>query len=65
LQLKVKNNNMRRKLGERNIRKLSKRGASYSVTLPLEFIKELKWREKQKIVMKKEGKRIIIEDWKK
>lgn len=56
---------MRRKLKDRNIRNLSKRGASYSVTLPLEFIKELKWREKQKVVMKKEGKRIIIEDWEK
>jgi antitoxin component of MazEF toxin-antitoxin module len=57
----------RRKLSERNIRKLSRvgRGASISVTLPIEIIRQLKWREKQKVVVKKIGNRIVIEDWKK
>ncbi len=57
----------RRKLKDRNIRKLGRtgRGKSITVTLPIEFIRELKWREKQKVVIKKRGDKLIIEDWKK
>ncbi|MEZ4156958.1 MAG: hypothetical protein R3B52_03285 [Candidatus Paceibacterota bacterium] len=56
----------RRKIEERNVRKLTRtgRGASISLTLPIEFIRDLKWKDKQKVVVKKQGKRIIIEDWK-
>jgi virulence-associated protein VagC len=56
-----------RKLEERNIRKLSKvgRGRTISVTLPIEFIRELKWKEKQKVVVTMKGSKLIIEDWKK
>ncbi|MCK5588715.1 MAG: AbrB/MazE/SpoVT family DNA-binding domain-containing protein [Candidatus Pacebacteria bacterium] len=54
---------MRRKLQNRNIRKIFKRGASYSVTLPIELVKELKWREKQKVVVKKRGDGLVIVDW--
>jgi len=56
----------RKKLDERNVRKLSKvgRGRTMSVTLPIEFMRELKWREKQKVVVTKKGSKLIIEDWK-
>jgi antitoxin component of MazEF toxin-antitoxin module len=56
----------RRKLEDRAIRKLlkSNRG-SYSVTLPIEIVRDLKWRNKQKVVVKKSGNKIIIENWKK
>jgi len=55
----------RRKIEERNIRKLTKLagGASYGITLPIEYVRELKWRERQKLVVRKVGKRLIIEDW--
>ena len=54
-----------RKLGESNIRKLTKIGrGSIAVTIPIEIVREMKWKEKQKVVVKKTGKRIIIEDWK-
>lgn len=55
----------RRKLEDRNIRKIQKdsRG-SVRVTLPIELIRELKWRDGQKIVVKKRGKGLLIEDWK-
>jgi antitoxin component of MazEF toxin-antitoxin module len=55
----------RRTLTERHIRKISKVGGgrSISVTLPIEFIRELGWREKQKVVVKKKGKTLVIEDW--
>jgi bifunctional DNA-binding transcriptional regulator/antitoxin component of YhaV-PrlF toxin-antitoxin module len=34
-----------------------------SVTLPIEFVRELKWREKQKVVITKRGDSLIIKDW--
>ncbi len=55
----------RRKLEDRNTRKLSKYGSSYTMTLPIEIVRELKWRDKQKLVVRKSGDKIIIEDWKK
>jgi len=33
--------------------------------VPVDFLRELKWREKQKVVVKKRGNKLIIEDWKK
>ena len=55
----------RRKLENKNIRKLTKIGnKSIGLTLPIEIVRELKWREKQKVVVKKRGKSIIISDWK-
>ena len=54
----------RRKLSERNVRKLLKNsGGSIQITLPIEFIRELKWRDGQKVTVQKVGNRLIIEDW--
>ena len=48
------------------MRKLVKLGGqSLAVTLPIEIIRELGWKEKQKVVVKVERKKIIIADWKK
>ena len=56
----------RQKLENKSIRKLGKSGSkSIVVTLPIEIIRELGWRSKQKVVVKKRGEKIIIEDWKK
>lgn len=56
----------RRKLSERNIRKLRKNyGGSVLVTLPIEIIRVLKWRDGQKVVVKRRGNGINISDWKK
>lgn len=50
----------------KSIRKLTKVGGlSLSVTIPIEIVRELKWRERQKVVVKKRGKKIVIEDWSK
>ena len=44
------------------VRKLTKTGDySYYVTIPREFIAELEWRKKQKVVLKLVDKKIIIE----
>jgi len=53
----------RRKLNQKEIRKITKNGNSYSVSIPIEILKELKWREKQKVIVKKRGKSLIISDW--
>jgi len=54
----------RRKMRNRNIRKITRIGnSSLGVTLPVEFLKALKWREKQKVVVIKRGKTIFIKDW--
>jgi bifunctional DNA-binding transcriptional regulator/antitoxin component of YhaV-PrlF toxin-antitoxin module len=56
----------RRKIDERNIRSLTKvsGGTSYGITLPMEYIRKLGWRAKQKLDVKLYQDRIIIRDWK-
>lgn len=55
-----------RKQSEQNIRKLTKLGKkSLAVTLPVEAVKKLGWREKQKVKVSIKGKSIIVRDWKK
>ena len=56
----------RRKLENKNIRKLTRIGnKSIGLTLPIEIARALKWRVKQKVVVKRRGKGILINDWKK
>ena len=54
-----------RKLNQTNIRNIQKSGGSYYVTLPIEVVRDLGWKERQKVVIKKvAGKKIEIKDWK-
>lgn len=54
-----------KKTTETEVRKLTKVGrASIAVTLPIELVRELGWKEKQRVVVKKSGDRLIISDWK-
>lgn len=54
-----------KKSTEKQIRKLTKIGQqSIAVTIPIEIVRELKWRAKQKVVVRKSGSKLIIEDWK-
>ena len=57
----------RRSLEEREIRSLTKAagGKSYTITIPREYIKKLKWRAKQKLVVTLRGDKITIKDWEK
>ncbi len=53
----------RRIVEERNIRNLTRNNSgTYSVSLPIEFIRELGWREKQKVIIRLKGKQLVIED---
>lgn len=53
------------KLKDKDIRKLTRMGGGRSIglTLPIEIVNKLKWRERQKVRVKLSGKKIIIEDW--
>jgi phosphate uptake regulator len=56
----------RQTLENKNIRKITKSGGkSYSLTLPISFIRELGWQKKQKVVveMDKKKKVLVIKDW--
>lgn len=52
---------------EKNIRKIQQSGkrGSYRLTIPVEIMRELRWREHQKVVVRRRGKKITIEDWEK
>jgi len=54
----------RRKLSENNIRKLTKSGnGSIGLTLPIEIIRELGWREKQRVTIKRIKGGLNIRDY--
>lgn len=57
----------KRAVGNTRERKLSKvaSGYSYSITLPIEFVRHLGWRERQKLDITLEGEKLVIKDWKK
>jgi bifunctional DNA-binding transcriptional regulator/antitoxin component of YhaV-PrlF toxin-antitoxin module len=45
-------------------RKLTLAGkGSYYVTIPIAMIKQLGWKKGEKKIIRKQGKKIIIEDW--
>jgi antitoxin component of MazEF toxin-antitoxin module len=51
---------------DKNVRKLTRQGKrSIGVILPIEMVKELKWKEKQKVVVKRVKGGMLIKDWKK
>ena len=56
----------RREIDKENIRKLQRTGAggaSYMVTLPKRIIDDLDWRKGEKVVVERDGDRIVIENW--
>ncbi len=58
----------RRNAKNSNIRSLAKtgyEGRTYLLTIPKEIIEELGWREKQKVIVKRSGVKIVIEDFRK
>lgn len=56
---------MAEKLKNKEIRKITKvAGHSFSVTLPVEIVEKLGWKEHQKVVVELEGRHVVIKDWK-
>ena len=55
-----------KKTDETNVRKLTKIGRkSIGLTLPIELVRELGWRERQKVVVKKIKGVVMVRDWRK
>lgn len=55
-----------RKIQEQNVRKLTKVGRqSIAVTIPIEMVRELKWKTKQKVAVERVRGGVVIKDWKK
>ena len=55
-----------RKFEDRNIRKITTSGGeSYSITLPIEYVRKLKWQKKQRVVVEidEKKKQLVIKDW--
>jgi len=52
------------KYSNKNIRKVTKTGSgSYYVVIPKDLVRKLHWQERQKVVVKKSGKGLRIDDW--
>lgn len=49
-----------------NVRKLTRSGAgrSMGVIIPIDIIRALGWRERQKVRVVQKGSKVVIEDWK-
>ncbi len=57
---------MPKKTTDKSVRKLTKLGGkSIGLTLPIEIVRELGWKEKQKVVVKRVRGGVLIKDWKK
>jgi hypothetical protein len=55
---------MEKKTEDKSVRKLTKVGGkSIGLTLPIELVRELGWREKQKVVVKRIKGGFEIRDW--
>jgi hypothetical protein len=55
----------RRKVGQENIRNIQKSNGSYLVSIPIELMRELGWREKQRVTIYKSAKgKLTIGDYK-
>lgn len=56
----------KREISNTRTHKLTKVGGkSYVVTIPIEFVRHLGWKERQKINITLRGKELFIKDWKK
>jgi len=55
-----------KKSNETNIRKLTKTGGkSIGLTLPIEMVREIGWKEKQKVKVTRVKGGFLVKDWKK
>ena len=51
---------------KKNVRKLTRVArSSIGLTLPIELVRKLGWKEHQKVVVNSTGRHLIIKDWKK
>jgi hypothetical protein len=57
---------MPRRSDQAKVRSLTKvAGHSFGITFPIELIRKLGWRPRQKLTVSSKGKKLIVKDWKK
>ena len=55
----------RQKVGHEKIRSIQKTRGTYTVSLPIELVRDLGWQHKQRIVIERSGRtKLIISDYK-
>ncbi|KKU50092.1 MAG: hypothetical protein UX71_C0002G0063 [Parcubacteria group bacterium GW2011_GWA1_47_10] len=54
-----------RKSTQRGVRKITKSGGSLGISLPIEVVKKLGWREKQRVTVRRIHGGVSVKDWKK
>ncbi len=54
----------RRKMNKEQIRKIQSSKGSYFVSLPIAKVRELGWRNGQKVTITKQGDKLVVADWK-
>lgn len=53
-----------RSAGEQHVRSLQKNNTgSYTVSLPIQLVRKLRWQERQRLVVRQSGSKLIIEGW--
>lgn len=53
-----------RALSDQRTRTITKNSTgTYSVSIPIDELRKLGWQKGQKVVIKRRGKKLIIEDW--
>ncbi len=53
------------KSGEEAVRYITQNSTgTYSVSLPIRLIRNISWRKGQKVTIRQQGQKLIIEDWK-
>ncbi|KKT91499.1 MAG: hypothetical protein UW92_C0011G0001 [Candidatus Jorgensenbacteria bacterium GW2011_GWA2_45_13] len=56
----------RRRIESNNVRKLTKYGnGAIGLTLPIDLVRKLGWKDGQKVVVKKVRGGVLIRDWRK
>lgn len=53
----------RRKIGKENIRNIQKSNGSYLVSIPIELMRTLGWQTRQRVIITRSGKKLIITDY--
>ncbi|KKQ12563.1 MAG: hypothetical protein US30_C0020G0002 [Candidatus Moranbacteria bacterium GW2011_GWF2_36_839] len=60
----LRNKISNKKMKDKNTRKLTRVGKrSLGITLPAEEVRELGWKEKQKLIVKKVRGGFLVKDW--
>ncbi|MDZ7786061.1 MAG: AbrB/MazE/SpoVT family DNA-binding domain-containing protein [Candidatus Saccharibacteria bacterium] len=53
-----------KKIGHEHRRMVTQNNSgSYSITLPIQLIREVSWQKGQRVTVRRQGKKLIIEDW--